>query len=41
MKTNTTFLNKIVDLGTATVLTRGGGSFGIESFTLKPFMPSK
>jgi hypothetical protein len=41
MKTNTTFLNKIVDLGIATTLTMGGGNFGIESFTLKPFMPNK
>jgi hypothetical protein len=41
MKKNTKISNIIVELGTATLLTMGGGNFGIESFTLKPFMPSK
>jgi hypothetical protein len=41
MKVNTVISHVIVELGTATTLTMGGGNFGIESFTLKPFMPSK
>jgi len=41
MKTNAVISHVIVELGTATILTMGGGNFGIESFTLKPFMPNK